>query len=138
MVDLAEPLGPWSSTSLLTAPARTKLPSSRYSPFWTSSWPATPARPLAVGEVEELEPACGSSGVRHLCRPEMVHHVTEVLGGIAALEPGRLEEELEVLLEGEDAAVVEEVAVHHRSHLPEEVLRAHRRDSIRGDVLLLR
>ena len=85
-----------------------------------------PPRPLAVGEVEELEAPCGSRGVRHLRGAEMVHHLQEVLGRVPALQPGGLEEELEVLLEGKNAAVVEEVAVHHRSHLPEEVLRAHR------------
>ena len=38
-----------------------------------------------------------------------------------------LEEQLEVFLEGENAAVLEEVAAHHRAHLLEEILRAHGR-----------
>src|SRR5262249_1908245 len=90
--------------------------------------PRHPAHPLTVGEVVELEPAHGAGRMLlHRRGPEVVEHVSQILRGVADLGVCALEEQLEVFLEGEDASVLEEVAAHHRSHLLEEILRAHGR-----------
>jgi hypothetical protein len=84
--------------------------------------------PLTVGEVVELEaPHRPRRMVLDRRAAEVVEHVVEILGGVADLGVRALEEQLEVFLEGENAAVLEEVAAHHRAHLLEEVLRAHGR-----------
>ena len=58
----------------------------------------------------------------------MVDHVAQVLGRVASLNPRSLVEELQVLVEGEDAALLDEGVLHSLANLPEVMAGVHALD----------